>query len=227
MFDPVPGDLEVPLVSGLLFALANGLHCAGMCGPFAACSAGTGAGALAWHSGRLVAYVAAGTALGALGAATTFAAGATTAAWISIGLAGLLVLSAFGIESRLVRLPGLGRFVTGAASRVRGLPTLLRAGTLGGLTALLPCGLLWAAFAASAATGSVPGGAATMLGFGAGSAIPLLLIQGNLGWLRTHLGPTGTLWTARILMLTTAGVMAWRGIAALGAPDGGAGCCHG
>ncbi|MBI4951427.1 MAG: sulfite exporter TauE/SafE family protein, partial [Myxococcales bacterium] len=70
------------LLVGIVGAsLAGSVHCAGMCGGFVALAAGGAAPTaprrwlpqLGYHAGRLVAYLALGTAAGALGSAVALA----------------------------------------------------------------------------------------------------------------------------------------------------------
>ena len=228
MFDvDSAGPLQRPLIDGFLFAIANGLHCAGMCGPFAAwAGGGCTSGATSWHVGRGVGYTAIGAALGGIG--STLQIGAVSAevgAWITLGLAFALIGLACGLDGRVGKLPGVGRLIAAGTRAVGSLPGVLRSGALGALTTLLPCGLLWAILAAATISGNVSSGAATMAGFAAGSALPILLLQGQLGWLRTRLGPAGVSWLARGLMLTTAAVFAIRALIPLLSSDPGASCC--
>lgn len=60
--------------------------------------------------------------------------------------------------------------------RSLGNRTLGSAALLGGLNGLLPCGLVYIACAAAAASGGVSAGIATMLAFGLGTAPTLLTI---------------------------------------------------
>jgi sulfite exporter TauE/SafE len=140
-------------------SLAGSLHCAGMCGPLVLLWAGDGAdprdtrlGHLAYNAGRGIAYAAMGAIAGAVGAAVEvtgslagFSGAAAVAGGTLVALWGLHgVLAALG--ARLPRLDPPLRW-TRAASRamgaVRGMPVPARAGVLGLISALLPCGFLW------------------------------------------------------------------------------------
>lgn len=79
------------------------------------------------------------------------------------GLAGKVVLAAKTRFGPLLRNRALGATVL-----------------LGGLNGLLPCGLVYIACAAAAASGGVRGGVAVMLAFGLGTA-PMLLAIGLAG----------------------------------------------
>ena len=178
-------------IAGSLFltALIGSLaHCLPMCGPFVLMqtSAQTGgpllarlAGALLlrYQAGRLVTYV----ALGALaGTGGGWIAGTGALRWplaILLGLAALAFLAQ--AASRFALLPAAA-----LASLSRPLANLvvpLAARRLGGfrlglLLGLLPCGFLYAALAAAAATGSALGGASAMASFGFGTVPALVAV---------------------------------------------------
>jgi len=187
------------LLGALAASFVGSLHCAGMCGPlvvFAGAGERPSALALAaYHGARIAGYVALGLVAGSLGAAldlgaaslgfgraATVLAGATM---VLIGLGG--VLGAFG-RARAGRRGLLDgwhqRFVAverrmsarvmpwmGKATR---LSPLSRSLWIGGLTALLPCGWLYAFLVVAAGTGSPLAGALVMAMLGLGS-VPVLL----------------------------------------------------
>jgi sulfite exporter TauE/SafE len=175
-------------------SLLGSLHCAGMCGGFVGCLAGSaGYGAErgsvarrvrlhgAYHIGRLVGYLALGAAAGTLGAGiekTAWLAGVRGAAPIICG--GLIVLFALAALARALgmRTPhfaprGASRAIASVLSRLRDRGPAIRGGALGLLTALLPCGWLWAFVATAAGTGTTAGGIATMAAFWLGT-VPIL-----------------------------------------------------
>jgi hypothetical protein len=188
----------------LLAGLAGSLvHCVGMCGPFVLGqvmvsveqpgdrSYGewhrlTGALLVPYHLGRFTTY----TALGALaGGATAVFASLEMFGWLSaillIVAAGLLAAQALGMAvnaaspatTLLARLAG-----PLSASRT----ALARYG-LGVILGFLPCGLLYAALAAAAGTGSVVSGAIAMACFALGT-VPALVAVGWGGLImRRHL----------------------------------------
>jgi sulfite exporter TauE/SafE len=188
----------------LLAGLAGSLvHCVGMCGPFVLGqvmasveqpgdrSYGewhrlTGALLVPYHLGRFTTY----TALGALaGGATAVFASLEMFGWLSaillIVAAGLLAAQALGMAvnaaspatTLLARLAG-----PLSASRT----ALARYG-LGVILGFLPCGLLYAALAAAAGTGSVVSGAISMSCFALGT-VPALVAVGWGGLImRRHL----------------------------------------
>ncbi|MFM1872811.1 MAG: hypothetical protein RL398_2233 [Planctomycetota bacterium] len=209
-------------VESFVFGVANSVHCACMCGPIAVALHANATSALWYHSGRTVAYGALGVGLGAVGAAFgTRELGAPTA-WVSFVLAAGLVMLALTGERGVLRIPGLGGALQSVLRRGRTLPGFARALLLGLATPLLPCGLLWAAFASAAVAGSPLGGGSVMTGFALGSLPLLLFAQLQAHWLTKRFGPTTLLWIQRSAMLVAAGVLAWRGVVAMQ----GESCCH-
>jgi len=179
---------NAPLILALFMAglVGSAGHCAGMCGPFVLAQVGgrsglgrlAGAALLPYHLGRGTTYI----ALGALLAAP------------------------FGLLSRLGDLHWIPAVMLAAAAALflfqalrgwnlfgAGLPPFLRhAGglfakpvgwrgyALGVVLGFLPCGLLYAALGAAAATADPVAAAAGMLGFVLGT-MPMLVAIGLLG----------------------------------------------
>ncbi len=183
----------VPMVTAGLF---GSVHCVGMCGGLIAVASDGASGVrerafvqLGYQSARLASYLALGAVAGALGRALDLAgqaAGLGKAAAIVAGVTmtawGLwAMLSAVGARFR-VRLPQL-RILPAAAlawlGRAQRLSPTLRAALLGGSSALLPCGFLYAFALAGAATGKPLGGALVMGSLWLGN-LPALL---GFGWL--------------------------------------------
>lgn len=154
--------------------------------------------------------------------------GGDAPSWIAIGLAAVLIFAAFGGE-RLMRLtPGLGRHLQRVFQRVMARtsrwPGYARALALGAFTPLLPCGVLYAVYAASAATGTWSDGSLTALGFAAGSLPLLAAVQIPMAKLSSWLGPKGMARLRMVALLTAAAALLWRGIPPLLA-DGTPTCC--
>lgn len=151
-----------------LAGLVGSPHCVGMCGGFASACAQPASGAAGYHLGRLTTYATLGAVAGALGSripgpgwVLTVVAGTLTTVF-ALSLAGLLpplapVLPGVNqLASSALRRGGLGgRFLFGAA------------------TALLPCGLVYAALGVPVALAHPGAGAVAMALFGLGTA-PLL-----------------------------------------------------
>ena len=177
--DPGPDAvLLATAAAAALTGLSSSFHCFLMCGPLAcaaAASAGdrSGRAMMAWQVSRVAAYALVGGTLGALGSGVGRALTvhlAPLAPWLLV-----ITLLATALDPGLfARVAGpprqLARIGAQGANQLRGAP---RAALLGAFTALLPCGVLWGVFAASAATGSFGGGALTLGAFSLG-AIPAL-----------------------------------------------------
>lgn len=180
------------LVIGVLLAsLVGSVHCAAMCGGFVCLYAGPavergvsgGPAHLAYNGGRLVSYLALGTAAGALGARVDDIGRLAGLGRSAAVLAGTLMvawaLSAIGALIG-VRVPAVGapswakRWMGGALIAIRGRPAVARAAITGLLTTLLPCGWLYTFVVTAGGTGSALTGAIVMLAFWAGT-VPMLL----------------------------------------------------
>ncbi len=174
------------LWTAFLLGLAGSLHCAGMCGPLALALPATGtgsvgyvAGRLAYNLGRIVTYSLLGVVFGLLGKSLSLIG---VQRWLSIGagtfiLAGLLLTHRHGLGLPMVKAVTWIKSGFGALLRRRTLGSL---GLMGLLNGLLPCGLVYAACAGAAATGSLLTGLVYMALFGLGT-VPLMLGIGISG----------------------------------------------
>jgi sulfite exporter TauE/SafE len=210
-----------PWFDSFVFGAANSLHCAGMCGPLALAFQGGNGPAVAWHLGRLVSYAAIGLVLGGLGGAMGAAHLGSPAVALVLA-AGLVVLALVG-ERGALSIPGLAGPLQRVLARTRGSSALWRASVLGLLTPLLPCGLLWAACSSAAIAGDSLAGGAVMAGFALGSLPLLVVAQTQIGSLSRRLGPTALRVLQKAAMLSAAGLLVWRALAAMH----GNSCCHG
>lgn len=194
----------LPMVSAGLF---GSLHCIGMCGGLIAVASDGAVGRkqlasvqLAYQSARLLSYVALGLLAGALGQALDLAgraagvgkvaavvAGGTMIVW---GLLAMLRAAGVTLKSKLPKLRLLPAPVVRWLAGARQRSPLLRASLLGGASALLPCGFLYAFAIAGAATGSPVGGALVMASLWLGNLPALLgfgwLVSGLLGRVKRH-----------------------------------------
>lgn len=225
------GLLSSLFVTGLVGSLT---HCSGMCGPFVLSQVAarleqipvarmsewhrlSGAALLPYHLGRATTYA----ALGAVGGA---AAGAF-AGWGGFRYlaAGLLVVAAlFLLGMAVPRLKALlggsageswwSRSVGAWARPLFSSPTGLRGWLLGVFLGFIPCGLLYAALAAAAATGDAVAGAFAMLAFAAGT-VPALVVVGAIGHFAVSRWRGPMLRWSPLLLTANAGVlgfMAWQ-----------------
>lgn len=196
----------VLLAAVFMASVAGSMHCVGMCGGLVAFVAGAGstpanasgnpgtkAMPAAWavhatyHLSRAITYTLLGVVAGMVGAAVDFSGSALGLGRAAVILAGatmvafglIAFLRNFGVRMPAVRMPG---FLTRAFARghrfAAGRGPIYRAGLVGGLTAALPCGWLYA-FVLTAATTSHPvSGGMVMLAFWLGT-VPVLL---GVGW---------------------------------------------
>jgi uncharacterized protein len=181
-------DYGMVFLAGLL----TGLHCAGMCGPivlaYAVPQSGVPSPAMnaaakhaAYNGGRLLSYLLLGAVMGFAGTSFSWIERAGEVVSIVGGLVmivgGLAMLGVLPLRSTF----SLGGLWSGSVSVQRGLlrrRTVASALSLGLLTPLLPCGLLYAMLAKAATAGSALEGALTMGAFGAGTAPALLTLGG-------------------------------------------------
>lgn len=224
----MPDAMQI-LAASVVFGLANGLHCAGMCGPLAAVlqggpspsSAGSKATLASYHAGRIAAYVIAGLLCGLLGSAVLPERFGNALACLSLAFGIALLAMTFGLE-HFLRLPGIGLLSKRASRLVLRLPIGARGFAIGACSPLLPCGLSLAVYGSAVVTANAAYGALTLFGFAVGSAALLLFAQVYLEWLRLRLGPRGMRRLSRASMLVVASMLIWRGYHALqGVP-----CCH-
>ena len=178
------------LVAVVTASVAGSLHCIGMCGPLALLAASRTAGVragtwpklIAFNAGRLVMYSLAGLAAGTVGLAIDW--GSSLAGWqrAAAWSAGVLMII-FGT----LQLLGLQRWWEGRvlgwfqASQMSGwlkrfsqFPPTWRAGLVGAMTSLLPCGWLHVFVLGAAGTGHPMTGLAVMLAFWLGT-LPALV----------------------------------------------------
>lgn len=212
------------LLSGFLGSLG---HCLGMCGPLVTMMGVTLKANrlkpwphhLLYHLTRIMVYALLGAAAGTIGSFIGLGQGLTGLTGV-ISLALGLAVILFGL-SYLGWLP-FGRLEGGGAWVSRAMSRAIRRGgrsgvvMLGALNGLLPCGLVYSALLAAAATGGAWPGLAAMFLFGAGTIPALLLVGLGLG----SLGVRARQSLARLagLLIVIVGVqLALRGAAALGA----------
>ena len=168
------------LWTGFLLGLAGSLHCAGMCGPLALALPVAGhsrasllAGRIAYNLGRIATYCALGAAFGLAGESLALAG---LQRWVSLvaGVAVLIGLLGFSRRALAAPVTKAANFLKVALSsllRRRSISSLLGIGALNGL---LPCGLVYAACAGAAASGTASRGLEYLLVFGLGT-VPMML----------------------------------------------------
>src|SRR5664280_929438 len=165
---------SIDLWTAFLLGLVGSLHCAGMCGPLALALPAAGnttpgyvLGRVAYNAGRIITYCVLGIVFGLAGW-TFLLAGLQR--WVSIALGVALLLGLFA-SRRLARWNPVTSVVNQLKS---GMSVLLRRrsftalAVLGLLNGLLPCGLVYVACEAAAATGGILSGASYMAAFGVG-----------------------------------------------------------
>jgi hypothetical protein len=239
----------VLLVSALLMGLLGSTHCVVMCGGVVAmtCSALPLARrggmlaqlpyVLAYNAGRITSYAVGGAIAGAVGASVA-SFGAVTHALLGLRLAAGVLMIAVGFYlagwTRALRWTErvgepVWRRVAPLARKLVPVRTPGQALALGLLWGWMPCGLVYAALAASVTSGSLAGGAATMAAFGLGT-LPMLVAMGSATALVTRVARSRRMRIAAGVIVAAFGVaqIAHAGVAwAAVDRDGTPACCAG
>jgi sulfite exporter TauE/SafE len=237
----------VLVLSALLMGLLGSTHCVVMCGGVVAmtCSALPLARrggmlaqlpyVLAYNAGRITSYAVGGAMAGAIGASIG-SFGAVTHALLGLRFAAGALMIAVGFYlagwTRALRWAEragepVWRRVAPLARRLVPVRTPGQALALGLLWGWMPCGLVYAALAASVTSGSLAGGAATMAAFGLGT-LPMLVAMGSATALVTRVARSRRMRIAAGVIVAAFGVaqIAHAGVAwAAVDRDGTPACC--
>lgn len=172
-----------------LVGLLGGTHCVGMCGGIVGALSLGGPARwslhLAYNSGRILSYGAAGAMAGALGAASLGLEGQVPVRILLYFLANLMLVALglylLGLTRALAFTERAGqtlwRRIQPLTRRFLPARTVAQAFPLGLLWGWLPCGLVYSALATALTAGSASRGAGMMLAFGLGT-LPNLLLAG-------------------------------------------------
>jgi sulfite exporter TauE/SafE len=196
-----------------LIGLLGGTHCIGMCGGIVSALSMGGPSRfvlhLAYNSGRIVSYAAAGAIAGALGGLSLTLSGQLPVRITLYVLANLMLVALglylIGITQTLAFTERFGKklWVHLQPLSKRYLParTMAQAFPLGLLWGWLPCGLVYSALATALTSGSALHGAGMMLAFGLGT-LPNLLLAGLLAVrLKAYAALPLVRWAAGLLVL--------------------------
>lgn len=245
-----PDPTWAVVAGAFMLGLVGSGHCIGMCGGIAGALATTtrppgttavatarGRRARAWwasalHSlGRVACYSMLGAIVGGFSQVLGIGLGLAPAMRIFAGLT-LLALGAHvaGLPVGFDRLERLGlrvwRRVSPLAGRVGAPDTAAKQLALGAVWGLLPCGLVYSAAAAAAATGSVLGGALSMAAFGLGTLPAMVIAGGSALTLSSFLRTRGARRSAGALLALLGLWTAYGGVMAQHMGGGGMGMDH-
>jgi uncharacterized protein len=219
--------------SALMVGLLGAVHCVGMCGGIAGVLS-IGAEqltarmqllrTLAYNTGRIASYTAAGAIAGLAG--RTFGGllpegtARPLAMSISAGFAILLALYLVGRGGLLLRLERFGgrlwQHLKPVGQRFIPARNLKQAFGLGAVWGWLPCGLVYTALAWALVSGSAARGGLLMLGFGLGT-LPALVGLGMTGsWILAWRERPLVRYTAGVVLVGIAATSLWHGLAAGG-----------
>lgn len=202
-------------LSALVTGATGSMHCALMCGPLACAAMGRArstAAVLAWHGGRLGAYVLVGAALGALGRGVSAVMVASVQRFLPWVMAAGLLIAAFDLSKRLGPLPLVGKLALPLGRLAGQSSPGARGFLLGVATPLLPCGLLYGLFLASIATADAAHGALLLGSFALGAVPALLAVQ--LGLQRLSVSPQAVFVVRRLVPVAAAAVLIVRAVLA-------------
>jgi sulfite exporter TauE/SafE len=184
--------MQAGLLAAFLIGLLGGVHCVGMCGGIVgALTVQTPRRRRAWDlhlaysTGRIASYTAAGAVMGMIGGAGLMFNQILPVQMLLYVLANLVLvglgLYLAGLGNQLARIEALGawlwRRIQPYSARVLPADTLAKAFALGTLWGWLPCGLVYSVLASALVSGGGASGAAVMLAFGLGT-LPNLLLAG-------------------------------------------------
>lgn len=207
------------LVAGgaLVAGLASSVHCFAMCGPLACAGCTKAVGRqerlkamLSWQLSRVLAYGLVGSVLGFVGVHATFGVIASPS-WLPWLVALFLVSSALGLGEKLPAIPGSARIMRLAARGAARLSPTVRAGAMGALIPLIPCGVLYGVLFASFASGSWLRGGVLAASFALGGIPSLALAQSQTAWIQ-RLSPCPALFLRRGLPLLAAAMVVYRAV---------------
>jgi sulfite exporter TauE/SafE len=197
----------ISLAAVFMVGLLGSVHCAGMCGgivsafsvaparrfPVAVITLRSAPSAalmrvLAYNSGRIASYAAAGALAGGLAGAARALVGLAVIESVGYWLANLMlvVLGLYLMDAwrGLAHLEQLGRRawrrIEPVTALLLPLDTPLKLVAMGALWGWLPCGMVYSVLLTAMMAGSALSGAAVMLAFGLGT-LPMLLSMGMLG----------------------------------------------
>ena len=190
-------DTELTIGAAFLIGLLGSTHCIGMCGgivgaltlgldgPVRKSSRRLPAYLLAYNSGRIMSYTAAGAFSGLLGGqfvklgwGNGFSPGGVIAGLFMVAL-GFYLTGWWRILAVLERMGAhLWKHIEPLGRSLLPVDSLLHAFALGTLWGWLPCGLVYSTLAWSLTTASAAHGALLMFGFGLGT-LPMLLLMGG------------------------------------------------
>ena len=175
-----------------VLGIGGALHCIGMCGPLVLVVGAQKKLDLAlYHLFRLFGYGMMGLILGAISLQIQTWVGREIAAWLTFVFAGLILFSIFFPIHEIKALNPVTNLLRSVQAKVMKFPVRYRAMGMGFVTAFLPCGLLYMAFALALATNSALLGGMSMLIFGIASSPGLILGHAIVQKILTRLSPIG------------------------------------
>ncbi len=214
----------------LIVGISGSVHCLLMCGPLACATLPLERGSSrrraqwSYQAARVGAYALMGALLGGLGGGVGRLFSVSVQPWLPWIMAAGLVASALELGKRLRPLPGVSKAIGWVGRASARLSPSLRAGAMGALTPLLPCGLLYGIMAAALASGSFLAGGIIMGAFAIAGLPMLVAAQVGAGLWRTGRRPLIDFAVRRAVPLAAAVVLVYRAVMAQ--VESGAPACH-
>ena len=188
-------ELTGIMFTSFIFGLTSSFHCLTMCGPLVGIvqSGVTDKHAhILYQIGRMFSYVCLGGILGWFGkGANSF--GDTAEIQNLAGYFSLFIVILFGIKlildgKGLNFFPSFAKMMSPVLIYLRKKNQMWALGLLiGALSAFLPCGVLYPAYAVSFATGDLTSGSLVMLAFYSGTFPALFGLGLGLKWIKVHI----------------------------------------
>ncbi len=202
--------------------ITSSLHCVTMCGPLLGMV--TDSGKNRWINngiyqfGRLFSYSLLGIILGLSGKGADSLGEISQIQWLSgILSGGFLIVSGLNIffgksGFHIKSLPFLQNLTRAIFGRNRDPQknTILTAFLIGSLSALLPCGVLYPAYALAFSSGNPLGGGIVMVSFFMGTFPALFFAGAGISWLRSKIHPGRLSYLGLVLVLLGMGTVFMR-----------------
>jgi sulfite exporter TauE/SafE len=202
----------------LVYGLFSSFHCALMCGPFVSLLQTSNPSrqvpVLLYHLGRMLSYTFLGLVLGLIGKGAN-ALGELSAIRGFAGVFTFLFLLFFllrlFVNPSSVKFGSLPKGISNLLQSIRKKTTQNGLGFgIGIFSALLPCGVLYPAYAASFATGSALTGGIVMFTFFLGTVPALTGLSLVMGRIRKYIQPKWIPVFGTLLLLTSLGFLLFR-----------------
>jgi sulfite exporter TauE/SafE len=215
----IPSELFGIIGTTFIFGLTSSLHCVTMCGPLIMTVKSTNQGQSSspalYQIGRLLSYVLLGVVLGWMGKGANAIGSLGNIQGLSAILSfALLCLVGIGLVLRgknLKFLPSFSKILTPIFSFLKRRNQMWAlAFTLGLVSAFLPCGVLYPAYAVAFATGDIFSGGLVMAGFFFGTFPALFGFSIGIDWIQKNIQAKYVTFFGILLIAVSLGLLVLR-----------------